>query len=123
MSGNNLALDTNIILYLLGGDATLTYFLEGKQGFLSVITELELIGYPSVQASELKSIQGFLQTCTVIPIIDEIKSIYTHLRQQYKLKLGDAAAAATAIYLELPFISADKGFSKVAELNFMLYTP
>jgi PIN domain nuclease of toxin-antitoxin system len=35
--------------------------------------------------------------------------------------LGDAAAAATAIYLDLPFISADKGFNKITELQFTLY--
>jgi predicted nucleic acid-binding protein len=35
--------------------------------------------------------------------------------------LGDATAAATAIYLDLPFMSADKDFSKIAELQLTFY--
>ncbi len=48
MNGNKLLLDTNIILYLLAGDATITGFLDGKEAYLSIITEFELIGYPEI---------------------------------------------------------------------------
>jgi predicted nucleic acid-binding protein len=65
--------------------------------------------------------KGFLEDCTIIEINDEIKAIYNQLRKQYRLKLGDAAAAATAIYLDFPFITADKEFNKVAELQLTLY--
>ena len=41
MNGNNLFLDTNIILYLLNGDQTLADLLDGKKLYISVITELE----------------------------------------------------------------------------------
>ncbi len=45
MNGNKLALDANIVLYLLSGnDKGLADFLEPQQGYLSVVTELELIG-------------------------------------------------------------------------------
>lgn len=36
MNGNNLFLDTNIIIYFLSGDNTLTDLLEGKSIFISV---------------------------------------------------------------------------------------
>jgi len=39
------------------------------------------------------------------------------------LKLGDAITAATAIYLDVPFISADADFTKVTELQFTKYQP
>lgn len=123
MSGNSLVLDTNIVLYLLAGDETIADFLEGKQGYLSVISELELIGYPDITEAELAQIQNFLAGCTIIPVDDTLRSIYTDLRRRYRLRLGDAMAAATAISLDLPFISADKSFSKVSELQFTLYTP
>jgi predicted nucleic acid-binding protein len=41
MSGNKLFLDTNIILYLLNGDETVAEFINGKQLFISFITQLE----------------------------------------------------------------------------------
>lgn len=123
MTGNRLVLDTNIVLYLLNGDPTLTEFLEEKEGYVSVITELELIGYPAMEAAEQAQVKGFLAGCSIIDINEEIKTLYADLRKRYRLKLGDAMAAATAIYLDLPFMSADKAFSKVVELQMMLYTP
>jgi predicted nucleic acid-binding protein len=72
-------------------------------------------------ARESQRIKNFLDDCTLIGINDEIKSIYVHLRKKYRLKLGDATAAATAIYLDLPFMSADRDFSKVTELQLALY--
>jgi predicted nucleic acid-binding protein len=45
MNGNRLLLDTNAVLYVLGGDETLAAFLNGKELFLSIIAELELLSY------------------------------------------------------------------------------
>ena len=86
-----------------------------------MITELELIGYPDITTRESQRIKNFLADCTIVEINDEIRSIYVNLRKQYRLKLGDATAAATAIYLDLPFMSADRDFSKVTELQLTLY--
>ncbi|MEJ7680947.1 MAG: type II toxin-antitoxin system VapC family toxin [Segetibacter sp.] len=86
-------------MYLLAGDETLAVFLQDKQGYVSVITELELIGYPAITVEEQQQIKSFLNDCTIIEINDEIKSIYINIRKQYRLKLGDAVVAATAIYL------------------------
>src|SRR5665213_699285 len=122
MSGSKLVLDTNIVLYLLSGDKTLANFLRDKQVYVSVITELELIVYPDITARESQRIKNILDDCTIIEINGEIKSIYVNLRKQYRLKLGDATAAATAIYLDLPFIlNADKNFGKVTVLQLTLY--
>jgi len=122
MNGNEVVLDANILLYLFSGDPTVTEFLEGKDGYISVITELEVIGYPKINDHDLLFIKGFLSGCTIIEINKEIKDIYISLRRNYNLKLGDAAAAATAIYLKFPFMSADKDFNKVKELDFALYS-
>jgi len=45
MNGSRLLLDTNIILYLLDGDETLRDILEGRQVYVSFVTELELYGF------------------------------------------------------------------------------
>ena len=121
MNGSKLTLDTNIILYLLGGDTTLSSFLQEKEGYISIITELELIGYPEINEKELNNIKRFLEDCIIININDDIKKTYTALRRKYKLKLGDAIVAATAMHLELPLITADKKFNQITELDIMLY--
>lgn len=123
MNGSKVVLDTNIVLYLLSGDTTIANFLNGKEIYISVITELELIGYPSITQKELSQIRNFLKDCTIVAINDELKDIYVSIRRKYKLKLGDASVAATALYLDLPFISADKDFDKVDTLQFTFYKP
>lgn len=43
MSGKEILVDTNILLYLLKGNDTLEKILQGKNIYLSFITELELL--------------------------------------------------------------------------------
>jgi len=45
MSGNKLVADTNIILYLLNGDHTVKEILQGKDVYISFITEIELYSF------------------------------------------------------------------------------
>ena len=41
MNGNNILLDSNIVLYLLNGEKTLIPLLEEKQLYVSFITQIE----------------------------------------------------------------------------------
>jgi predicted nucleic acid-binding protein len=59
MNGNKLLLDTNAVLYLLGGDETLATFLNGKDLYLSIISELELLSYKKISLREQKIITSF----------------------------------------------------------------
>ena len=63
MNGNNLFLDTNIILYLLDGDQTLAELLNNKQLYISVFTELELLAYEGITVKEEKVIKEFVAQC------------------------------------------------------------
>ena len=47
-------IDSNIVLYLLGGDETLVKLLDGKELYLSFITELEVLGYPGITKKKNK---------------------------------------------------------------------
>ena len=44
MIGNSIVLDTNIVLYLRNGDDELASILNQMQLYVSVITEIELLG-------------------------------------------------------------------------------
>jgi predicted nucleic acid-binding protein len=59
MSGNSLLLDTNAVLYVLAGDETLAAFLNGKELYLSIISELELLSYKKITQKESKTIVSF----------------------------------------------------------------
>jgi predicted nucleic acid-binding protein len=62
-----------------------------------------------------------LDGCFIIDINQEIKQIYKGLKQQHNLKLPDAIIAATSIYLDMPFLTFDKGFKNIPELQLVLW--
>jgi len=123
MSGNNLLIDTNIALYLLSKDDTIAQLLNGKDVYISFITELELLGYKKLLPHEQEKIRDFISNCIVVDINAEIKQNVINIRQQYLVKLPDSIISATAIYLGFPFVTADKGFEKIKGMDIILYDP
>jgi hypothetical protein len=121
MNGNKLFLDTNIILYLLNGDETLAELLNGRQLYISVITELELLAYKGITVKEEKVIKEFVSQCKTITINSEVKQETIRVRKAYNTKLPDSIIIATALYLDLPLISSDAEFKKVDELTLIHY--
>jgi predicted nucleic acid-binding protein len=121
MNGDSLFLDTNIILYLVSGDQTIVSLLDDKIIFISFVTELELLGYKKINENEEKYIKEFLKDITVIDINSEIKDLVVEFRKKYNLKLPDLIIAATSFFLKLPFVTSDKKFSDISELNLILY--
>lgn len=121
MNGNKLFLDTNVILYLLNGDETLAELLNNKQLYISVITELELLAYKGIKEEEEKVIQEFVSQCKTITINSAIKQETIRVRKNYNTKLPDSIIIASALYLDLPLITADVEFKKVEELALILY--
>ncbi|MEH2066566.1 MAG: hypothetical protein V7K50_30585 [Nostoc sp.] len=57
-------LDPNVVLYFLGG--RLVNPLPSGQYFISVITEIELLSYPSLSLEEETKIIDFLNKITVV---------------------------------------------------------
>ena len=113
MSGNNLLLDTNIVLYLLNGEDTLIPLLEDKNLFLSFITQLELLGNRNLIPKDILKIEQFIDECTVIDITPGIKEYVITLRQKYNIKLPDSIIMATSLWLNMPLITADHDFKKI----------
>lgn len=121
MSGNKLFLDTNIIIYFLEGDDTLTTFLNGKIPYISFITKLELLGHESITNEQEIRIEAFLSDCIIIGLNPDIEQVVIRIRKKYRVKLPDSIIMATAIYHDIPLITADRDFEKVEELNVIYY--
>jgi len=121
MNGNSLFLDTNIVLYFLAGDETLTTLLDKRQITVSFITELELLSFKNLSDIERTIIQSFLSDCVIMDINAEIKKSVIELRSKYSIKLPDAIVAATANYFNQPLITADSDFKKLEELDIIFY--
>lgn len=122
MSGDSFLLDTNTVLYLLRGDEALALLLQDKQVFISVITEMELLSWQGLQdAASLKKVRTALSEFTIIGIENDIKERTIELRKKKKLKLPDAIILATAHYLNVPLITADKALAYDENGTVILY--
>lgn len=124
MSGSRLFVDTNILIYLLKGDSTLETFLQDKHIYVSFITEMELLGFASITPQEEGHIKKLLSQCAVVDMEQGIKELAISTRKNYKLKLPDSIIVASALFLDIPFITADKGLQRLEEtLGLIIYEP
>jgi len=121
MSGNSILVDTNIILFLLGGDKTIIPLLQDKKMFVSFITQLELLSYNKLKQKENNKIKEFLSECTIVDINSKIKEFTINIRRKHLIKLPDSIIIATSLYLNIPLISADSQFNKIKEADLILY--
>ncbi len=117
MNGINLMIDTNAAIYLLNGNIELAELLDEKNIIISFITELELLSKPGLTLAEKKIIKSFLNDCTIYDINTIIKDRVIDLKQSIKIKLPDAIIASTALWLNVPLVSADADMKKIKSLN------
>jgi predicted nucleic acid-binding protein len=117
MNGINIIADTNILIYLLKGDVRIAEQLEGRQVFISVITEMELLGMYGISQTNLKFVKNVINDCVIVDFNNEIKQTAIELKQKHKIKLPDAIIAATSIFFNFPLFTADKYFSKIPQLD------
>ncbi|KAF0239407.1 MAG: PilT protein domain-containing protein [Chitinophagaceae bacterium] len=121
MSGSDILVDTNIILYVLRGNDTLADFLNKKTIYIYFITELELLGFKMISPIEEVQINNLLSNCFVINLTTSLKNNYIKTRRQYNLKLADSLIAATSIDYGIPLITADKAFMQIKEIDLVAY--
>ena len=119
MSGNNFVVDTNILLYILRGLQE-TRKISTYNLFFSEITEIEMLGNKDLSEIQYRHRCDIIDNCSLVNMTMRIKKMTIGLKQKYNIKIPDAIIAATSIYLEIPLITADKGFKKIQELDLQL---
>jgi len=113
MSGGRVVIDTNIALYLLGGDRNLTAMLNGQNLIVSQITRMELLSFPDISRSELARVEVFLEAWPIEFLHPQIEKLAINIRRKHRLKLPDSIIAATAMHLDLPLMTADKRMERL----------
>jgi predicted nucleic acid-binding protein len=115
MSGKYL-LDTNAIINILKTDSG-DYDLSGKEFFLSIISEIELLSYPHLTEEEDIQIRNLLKKMNVINIDFVIKEKTIQLKKKYDIKLPDAVICATALSMGLLLITDDLTLFRISEIK------
>jgi predicted nucleic acid-binding protein len=108
-------LNTNIALYHLSGQ--LQNNLPIGKYFVSVITEMELLSYPSLRVTEEQQIQRFLAQLQILNLTESIKQTAIELRKQNRLKLPDAIIAATAFDLNATLLTNVLKLAQISIIN------
>jgi predicted nucleic acid-binding protein len=123
MDGNRWLLDTNIVLYVLKGDKALASLIDGQDLYISFITRIELLSYPKIDVASVELIERFLEQVPVVESNPVINADAIDLRRKSKLEVPDAIIAASARFLGVRLLTADKDFKKVeGDLDLLLYT-
>ena len=86
---------------------------------LSEVGEIELLGVKGIEQKEILFRKEMIYDCFLLRLNDSVKQVAIELKQKYSLKIPDALIAATAIYHDIPLLSADKDFVKIKELQFI----
>ncbi|MGB5943829.1 MAG: type II toxin-antitoxin system VapC family toxin [Leeuwenhoekiella sp.] len=101
-------MDTNILIHYFEGEIAARRIVENNSITISVITEMELLGYPKLSNSERDIILKFLESLNICGLSQEIKNKAIEIRYSKKLKLPDSNILATSVVKGLPLITADQ---------------
>mgnify|MGYP000918748573 CR=1 FL=1 len=116
MIGASFVADTNFLINVHEGNPITEPFLD-LSPVVSVISEIELLGWHKLSLTEKNELRSLLNDCFIMELTTEIKDIAIRLRQKYIIKTPDSIIAATAKVLQLPLVTSDKDFKKISDIS------
>lgn len=123
MNGNECLVDTNILIYLQKGIQNFDTLLQDRTVYISLITEIEMLGVAGLTPAQKKQIRHVIEDCIVVGLDHSVKEETIRLKQLYKLKIPDAIVAATASILRIPLITADADFKRIKSVPIIIVEP
>ena len=114
MTGNKALFDSNVIIYLSKRQIPVSFLDQFDALFISVITYMEILGYPFSNPKEELFIKELLSVFQTIFIDQRIADITVDIRKKNRIKLPDAIISATAISESLELVTRNvDDFSKI----------
>ena len=101
----------------LGGNKNIATLVNLKEHYISEITEIELLGFHGLGNNDERILKNYLSLIKIVSLTEPIKHLAIQLKKSYRLKTIDSIIAASAVYYEIPFITAGKAFYKINELE------
>ena len=108
MIGNNVVLDSNILIYLSKGELEFKELAAGYDNvFISVISYMEALGYEFKNDVEKALIEKLLASFEIVQTDIEIANLVIVYRKLKKIKTPDAIILATARKLNADLITVN----------------
>lgn len=102
--------DSNILIYRLNDVLSAAASRRAERcaaegAFVSVVTRIEVLGYPDQSPNQRQRAASFLDLFDEIPLQEPIVDSAIGLRQRRAIRLGDAIIAATALEHDLSLVT------------------
>lgn len=120
--GIKYLLDTNVVskYFFNQLNENIYTLIDHLAPSISVISQIELLSYPSFTSDELAIMNQFISDATIYPLDENVVNETIKLRKKYKIKTPDAIIAATALVHGLKLITIDKDFQNIKGLDLIL---
>ena len=93
-----MLLDSNVIIYAAQPEhSALRKFIEAHAPAVSVISQIEVLGYHKLNESDHQFLERFFQTAERFPLSETVVQSAIQLRRRRKMSLGDSIIAGTAM--------------------------
>jgi predicted nucleic acid-binding protein len=125
MSGK-IVFDSGVIIKFLdreSGFIDLSPFLKQNDCSVSVITKLEILGWPDITPADEERIDEFLAGLAILPLDAAIEAEAIKIRRKTTLKLPDAIIAASAVVIGAEVVSVDPHFLKCIYAPLKIWRP
>ena len=97
--GQKFLIDTNVVIdvFDVATPANVKQKILQMSPVISAVTYMEALGWLHASSTQLRILQKFMDVATILPINQPVMDTTVRIRQQKKMRLGDAIIAATAI--------------------------
>ena len=114
-----MLLDTNIVIYACQPDGGwLAPWTHHPNAAIASVTRIEALGFAGISSEEETAILDFANSSPTYALDDDVVERAINLRQQKKMKLGDAIIAATALEYDIPLVTRNESdFKHIAGLD------
>jgi predicted nucleic acid-binding protein len=122
--GQRFLIDTNVVIDVLGNvmPDSVKSIVSQMPLIVSAVTYIEILGWHKAIASQLTTLRKFMDVATILPINQPVVETTVLVRQQKKIKLGDAIIAATALVHNMTLVTRNTSDFKSID-NLLVLNP
>ena len=89
-----MLLDSNVIIYAARPEhSALRKFIEAHAPAVSIISQIEVLGYHKLNDADRQFLERFFQTAERFPLSETVVKSAIELRRRRKMSLGDSIIA------------------------------